>query len=172
MKYAEFNNFNKKELDELDLINNNNKKKCDKMLKNEYNKQINTYKKTFINKKCNNNNNKILNHIINNDNPCNLVYNHRTIPEFTNNNCNNQLFPRITKTNPNIFKGNINQTLENIIISGEETSQKKSTNTEHINQIMPLNMNVENFIFNRDYKNDLSRKTESSRKYNRKKILK
>ena len=168
----EYNKLNKKELKKLNLINNNNKKKCDEILESGYNRQLNTYKKTFRNNKCNNNNQKIFDHIINNDNACKSVYNSRTIPELTNNNCINQLFPRITKTNPNIFKGKINQTLENIIISNEETSQKKSTNTEHINQIMPLNANVENFIFNRNYENDLSRKTQSSRKYNKKHILK
>jgi len=172
MQYAPFEKLNKDELNEFNLINNNNKKKCKTIAENEYNKQINTYKKTFINKKCNNNNEKIIDHIIHNKNPCNSVFNDRISPKFTNNKCINQLFPRVTKTNPNIFKGNVNEILENVIISGEDTSQKKSTNTEHINQIMPLNINVENFIFNRKYENDMSRKTESSRKYNKKKILK
>jgi hypothetical protein len=164
---------NKKELKKLNLINNNNKKKCKTILQVGYNRQLNTYKKTFKSNKCNNNNQKIFDHIINkdSDNACNLVYNSRTLPELTNNNCINQLFPRITKTNPNIFKGRVNQTLENIIISSEETSQKKSTNTEHINKITPLNINVENYIFNRDYNNDSSRKSQSSRDFNKKKIL-
>lgn len=172
MEYTKYNKLNKEELKKLNSINNNNKKKCVKIIKTGYNKQLNTYKKSFVNNKCNSNNEKIFSHIMNNDNACNSVYNSRTLPELTNNKCINQLFPRITKTNPNIFKGEVNQILENIIISNEETSQKKSTNTEHINQIMPLNINVENFIFSRNYKNDLSRKTESSRNYNRKHILK
>ena len=172
MQYAPFEKINNDELNEFNLINNNNKKKCNKNIENQYNKQINTYKKTFVNKKCNNNNEKIINHIIHNKNPCNLIFNDRTNPESTNNKCINQLFPRVTKTNPNIFKGTVNNILENIIISSEDTSQKKSTNTEHINQIMPLNINVENFIFNKNYENDMSRKTETSRKYNKKKILK
>lgn len=172
MQYSPFEKLNKKELNNFNLNNNNNIKKCKNNVEKEYNKQINTYKKTFINKKCNNNNEKIINHIIDNKNPCNLVFIDRAIPKTTNNKCINQLFPRVTKTNPNIFKGNVNQILENIIISSEDTSQRKSTNTEHINQIMPLNINVENFIFNRKYEDDMSRKTVSSRKYNKKKILK
>jgi hypothetical protein len=169
MIYSKYKNFNKDELNNLNLINNKNKKKCKEMIDNEYNKQLDTYKKSFINNKCNSK--SVVKYIINNNNPCKQIYNNRTIPEFTNSNCINQLFPRITKTNPNIFKGKVNTTLENIILSSEDTSQKKSTNTEHINKITPLNINVENYIFNRDYNNDSSRKSQSSRDFNKKKIL-
>lgn len=174
MQYAPFKKFNKKELNKFNLDNNNNKKKCIEKIENEYNKKICTYKKTFNNKKCNNKD-KIVNYILNNNNndndSCKSIYNDRIFPKNTNCKTKNQLFPRVTKTNPYIFKGNINQKLENIIIASEDTSQKKSTNTENINQIMPLNLNVENFIFNKNYDNDLSRKSQSSRKYNKKHLL-
>ena len=174
MQYAPFKKFNKKELNKFNLDNNNNKKKCIEKIENEHNKKICNYKKIFNNKKCNNKD-KIVNYILNNNNDndsCKSIYNDRIFPKNTNCKTKNQLFPRVTKTNPYIFKGNINQKLENIIIASEDTSQKKSTNTENINQIMPLNINVENFIFNKNYDNDVSRKSQSSRKYNKKHLLK
>ena len=171
MEYAPFKKFNKNELNKFNLNNNNQKKKCIEKIETAHNKQICTYKKALNNKKCNNKK-KIVNYILNNNNDsCKSIFNDRIYPEITNCKTINQLFPRITKTNPNIFKGMVNQTLENIILANEETSQKKSTNTEHINQIMPLNINVENFIFNKNYDHDLSRKSQSSRKYNKKHLL-
>ena len=171
MEYSNYNN-NNINLNKFKKQNEKYKLECDNINKKKYNLQLNTYKKTFNSKnysKCNNQ--KVSDYIFNNNvDSCNLVYNNRVYPELTNNNCINQLFPRITKTNPNIFKGNVNKIVENIIISGVDTSQKKSTNTENINEVMPLNSNVENFIFNRNYDNDLSRKIISSRKYNKKKI--
>lgn len=168
--YSKFNKFNIEENNNFNLKNEQLKNKCNKKINNRRNDLLNQYKNNINNTKCNNK--STVSYIIKKKDECNLIYNDRINPNITKNKNVNQLFPRMVLTNPYIFKGNINQEVENIIKTGEDTSQKKSSRSENINSVMPLNKNIEKQLFNKNIKNDISRINISSRKLNKKQIKK
>ncbi len=169
-KYSSFNKLSKEDNNNFNLKNEQLKKKCNNKINNRRKELLNQYKINNSNTKCNNK--STVSYIINKQDNCNLIYNDRIFPKITHHKDVNQLFPRTVLTTPNISKGNINQEVENIIKSGEDTSQKKSSRSENINSVMPLNKKVEKQIFNKNLKNDISRINISSRKLNKKQIKK
>ena len=168
--YSQFIKINNEENNNFIFKNEELKKKFNNKINNKRQKILNQYKKNN-HSKCNNK--STVSYIINdNKDNCDLIYNDRIFPKITHHKDINQLFPRSVLTTPNTSKGNINQEVEIIIKSGEDTSQKKSSRSENVNSVMPLNKKIENQIFNKNLKNDISRTNISSRKLNKKQIKK